>query len=100
MGPGGGGTGWGSGFLGGGTGFLTGGTGFFTISGLRSGAAGEFLDYASAEQAFMAVQMLSFELKDTALQDEIDSLAQSLENDEQYRPLQFARLLRRLSDVE
>ena len=65
-----------------------------------SGAAGEFLDYASAEQAFMAVQMLSFELNDTALQDEIDSLAQSLENDERYRPSQFARFLRQFDVVE
>jgi len=67
---------------------------------LRSGAAGEFLDYASAEQAFMAVQMLSFELNDAALQDEIDALAQSLENDERYRPTQFARLLRQFDHVQ
>jgi hypothetical protein len=67
---------------------------------LRSGAAGEFLDYASAEQAFMAVQMLSFELEDTAMQDEIDSLAQSLENDERYRPSQFAHLLRQFDHIE
>ena len=67
---------------------------------LRSGAAGEFLDYASAEQAFMAVQMLAFELNDITLQDEIDTLAQSLDNDERYRPSQFARLLRQLGDAE
>jgi hypothetical protein len=67
---------------------------------LRQGAAGEFLDYASAEQAFMAVQMLSFELKDITLQDEIDTLAKSLDDDERYWPSQFARLLRRLGDAE
>ena len=67
---------------------------------LHQGAAGEFLDYASAEQAFMAVQMFAFEIDDTALQDEIDALASTLENDEGYRPAQFARLLRQLQPVE
>ena len=61
---------------------------------LSFGAAGNFLDYVSAEQAFMAVQMLAFELGDTDLQAELDQLAESLEDDEQYRPAQFARLLR------
>ena len=64
---------------------------------LRTGADGEYLDYVSAEQAFMAVQMLAFELKDTALQAELDVLAEALDNDERYRPAQFARLLRNLN---
>ena len=64
---------------------------------LRTGANGEFLDYVSAEQAFMAVQMLAFELNDTGLQAELDSLAEALDNDERYRPAQFARLLRNLN---
>jgi hypothetical protein len=63
---------------------------------LRTGADGEYLDYVSAEQAFMAVQMLAFELKDAALQGELDALAELLDNDERYRPSQFARLLRNL----
>jgi len=63
---------------------------------LRAGADSEFLDYVSAEQAFMAVQMLAFELKDTSLQADLDALADALENDERYRPSQFARLLRGL----
>ena len=63
---------------------------------LRAGADREFLDYVSAEQAFMAVQMLAFELKDTSLQADLDALADALENDERYRPSQFARLLRKL----
>jgi len=63
---------------------------------LTAGADGEFLDYVSAEQAFMAVQMLAFELKDTSLQADLDALADALENDERYRPSQFARLLRNL----
>ena len=42
---------------------------------LQTGADGEFLDYVSAEQAFMAVQMLAFELEDSALQTELDTVA-------------------------
>lgn len=64
---------------------------------LTTGADGEFLDYASAEQAFMAVQMLAFELNDSAMQSEIDVLAEALDDDERYKPAQFARLLRNLS---
>ena len=60
---------------------------------LRSGAAGNFLDYEAAEQAFMAVQMLVFELHDDALQEEVDALGDALQDDERYRPAQFARLL-------
>jgi hypothetical protein len=63
---------------------------------LQTGADGEFLDYVSAEQAFMAVQMLAFELDDAALQNEIDTLADALDDDERYRPSRFARLLRNL----
>ncbi len=63
---------------------------------LRTGADGEYLDYVSAEQAFMAVQMLANELKDAAMQAELDALADLLDNDERYRPSQFARLLRNL----
>ena len=63
---------------------------------LRTGSDGEFLDYVSAEQAFMAVQMLAYELQDSALQAELDSLAEALNNDERYRPAQFSRLLRNL----
>ena len=61
---------------------------------LSFGAAGNFLDYVSAEQAFMAVQMLAFEIGDAELEAELDELAQSLEDDERYRPAQFARLFR------
>jgi hypothetical protein len=64
---------------------------------LQTGADGEFLDYVSAEQAFMAVQMLAFELNDSDLQAELDALAEVLDNDERYRPAQFARLLRNLN---
>lgn len=64
------------------------------------GAAAEFIDYASAEQAFMAVQMLAFELQDEALQDELENLALALENDERYRPGRFSRLLRMLATGE
>ncbi len=64
---------------------------------LRTGAGGEFLDYVSAEQAFMAVQLLAFELNDSSLQAELDGLADVLDNDERYRPAQFARLLRNVN---
>lgn len=65
---------------------------------LRQGASGEYLDYASAEQAFMAVQMLAFETGDDVLLDEIDALADSLENDERFRPSHFAKLLSELGE--
>ncbi len=67
---------------------------------LDFGAAGNFLDYESAEQAFMAVQMLAFELHDDELQAEIDALADALQDDEQYRPAQFAHLLEKFAAVE
>jgi len=65
---------------------------------LESGAAAQFIDYASAEQAFMAVQMLVFELGDAELEVEIGELADSLQNDERYRPAQFSRLLAKLEN--
>jgi len=65
---------------------------------LSSGAAAQFIDYASAEQAFMAVQMLAYELNDRALENEIGALADSLQDDERYRPTQFSRLLAKLEN--
>jgi hypothetical protein len=64
---------------------------------LRTGADGNYLDYVSAEQAFMAVQMLVIELDDPDLEAELDTLANSLNDDERYRPAQFRRLLASLS---
>jgi hypothetical protein len=60
---------------------------------LAAGADGNYLDYASAEQAFMAVQMLVIELGDPDLEASLDELADSLSDDERYRPAQFATLL-------
>jgi hypothetical protein len=60
---------------------------------LATGAEGNYLDYVSAEQAFMAVQMLAIELDDPDLESELDTLADSLNNDERYRPSEFRRLL-------
>lgn len=65
---------------------------------LSTGADGNYLDYVSAEHAFMAVQMLIIELDDAGLEAELDALAESLQDDERYRPAQFARLLARLGD--
>ena len=47
----------------------------------------------------MAVQMLAFELGDADLEAELDQLADSLEDDERYRPAQFARLLRSSAEI-
>lgn len=60
---------------------------------LEIGAAGNYIDYASAEQAFMAVQMLVLEIDDPELEMQLEALGNSLNDDERYRPAQFARLL-------
>ena len=60
---------------------------------LELGASGNYLDYASAEQAFMAVQMLALELGDAELIAELDRLADSLDDEDRFRPSQFRRLL-------
>ena len=60
---------------------------------LETGAEGNYLDYVSAEQAFMAVQMLVIELDDPALEASLDALADMLNDDERYRPSQFTQLL-------
>jgi len=65
---------------------------------LSTGAEGNYLDYVSAEQAFMAVQMLVIELDDPELEAELDTLANSLNNDERYRPAEFRRLLSSLRE--
>jgi len=67
---------------------------------LETGAEGNYLDYVSAEQAFMAVQMLVIELDDPELEVALDDLANSLNNDERYRPAQFRRLLTSLREDE
>ena len=67
---------------------------------LATGAEGNYLDYMSAEQAFMAVQMLVIELDDPGLDAELDTLADSLNNDERYRPSEFRRLLDNLQDLQ
>jgi hypothetical protein len=65
---------------------------------LATGAEGNYLDYVSAEQAFMAVQMLVFEIGDAALEAELDPLGDALQNDERYSPARFARLLAELGE--
>lgn len=67
---------------------------------LATGAEGNYLDYVSAEQAFMAAQMLVIELDDAGLETELDTLADSLNNDERYRPAEFRRLLNNLTERE
>ena len=65
---------------------------------LKIGAAGNYIDYASAEQAFMAVQMLALEIDDPALVAQLEALGNSLNDDERYSPAQFARLLEGLRE--
>ncbi len=65
---------------------------------LEVGAEGNFLDYASAEQAFMAIQMLVIEIGDPRLEERLGPLGDALDDDERYRPSTFARLLAALTD--
>lgn len=65
---------------------------------LEAGAQGEFVDYVGAEQAFMAIQMLAFESGDQSMQNFLDILATAVEDDERFRPAEFARLLRELKN--
>lgn len=65
---------------------------------LEAGAEGNFLDYASAEQAFMAVQMLVLELGDSQLEEKLTPLGDALDDDERYEPAVFAQLLSALND--
>lgn len=67
---------------------------------LALGANGNFIDYTSAEQAFMAVQMLVFEIEDPELAARLDPLGDVLDDDERYRPATFARLLAELDPTE
>jgi len=66
----------------------------------RDRADGNYLDYISAEQAFMAVQMLVIELDDPYLEDQLDRIADTLNNDERYRPSRFAAMLAALAEPE
>ena len=65
---------------------------------IATGADGNYLDYISAEQAFMAVQMLVIELDDPYLEDQLDRIADTLNNDERFRPSQFAAMLAALAE--
>ena len=67
---------------------------------LGTGAEGNYVDYISAEQAFMAVQMLVIEIDDPWLEDQLDQVADTLNNDERYRPAQFAAMLATLAEPE
>ncbi len=67
---------------------------------LETGIEGNYIDYGSAEQAFMAVQMLVLEIDDPDLEAKLDELATSLDDDERYRPSQFAQLLDGLRDED
>lgn len=46
----------------------------------------------------MAIQMLTIELNDSDIEKELDALANSLQDDEHYRPAQLAWLLASLGD--
>jgi len=66
---------------------------------LATGAEGNYLDYVSAEQAFMAVQMLVFEIGDAELEAALGPLGDALQNDERYSPGRFAQLLANLGTL-
>ena len=67
---------------------------------LATAAAGNFLDYITAEQAFMAVQMLVIAIGDPALESRLDAIADTLNDDERYRPARFAAMLASLAETE
>ena len=50
--------------------------------------------------AFMAVQVLVIELDNPYLEDQLDRIADTLNNDERYRPSQFAAMLAALAEPE
>lgn len=63
---------------------------------LATGAEGNYIDYVSAEQAFMAVQMLVFEIGDATMKQQLDTLGDTLADDERYSPSRFRTLLAQL----
>ena len=67
---------------------------------LATGAEGNYLDYISAEQAFMAVQMLVISIGDPSLEKRLDAIADTLNNDERYRPARFAAMLASLTESD
>lgn len=67
---------------------------------LGAGAEGNFIDYISAEQAFMAVQMLVIEIDDPRLEDQLGKIADTLSDDERYHPARFAAMLATLAEPE
>ena len=48
----------------------------------------------------MAVQMLVIELDNPCLEDQLDRITDTLNNDERYRPSQFAAMLAALAEPE
>ncbi len=66
---------------------------------LATGAEGNYIDYVSAEQAFMAVQMLVFEIGDAAMNERLDALGDALTDDERYSPARFRTLLAELAGL-
>lgn len=67
---------------------------------LATGAEGNYLDYIGAEQAFMAVQMLVIEIDDPVLEERLDDVANTLNDDERYRPARFAAMLASLAEPQ
>ena len=65
---------------------------------LATGAEGNYIDYVSAEQAFMAVQMLVFDIGDASMKERLDTLGDALTDDERYSPSRFKALLAQLGE--
>lgn len=66
----------------------------------RLAASGALADYANAEQAFLAIESLSFSIGDSNnLQNRLDGLYEAVESDENFNAAGFRRAARSLADA-
>lgn len=66
----------------------------------RLAASGVLADYANAEQAFLAIESLSFSIGDSNnLQNRLDALYEAVESDENFNAAGFRRAARSLADA-
>jgi len=66
----------------------------------RLAASGALADYANAEQAFLAIESLSFSIGDSNnLQNRLDALYEAVESDENFNAAGFRRAARSLADA-
>jgi len=66
----------------------------------RLAGSGALADYANAEQAFLAIESLSFSIGDSNnLQNRLDALYEAVESDENFNAAGFRRAARSLADA-